>query len=270
MTNKTAPIEIAIHSPTKGIVDLSNNEFSQQCMKDLGLCWYKIDKSANDKNLPDVLVKNGSNSLSLSQLTNITIVTDERVSDKVENLNITLRGLPDNSSHEQNKIFIYELIENIKSSGWKHYYFVEDPRIPGSQAEKIDSPDHVLGHYVSSHPWLDPNYKIDIDRWLKIGSFYNWFFYNDGVYLHLKAWRHDSKDTPTKTGTYLISLEFQSEREYWKSSIPENERNRWEELLPEKLSNLHETRSTIEKKARAVGIEIDESYQDPLIQALNN
>ena len=143
-------------------------------------------------------------------------------------------------------------------------------RIRESQArrqKKIDSPDHVLGHYVSSHPWLDPNFSIDIERWLKIGSFYNWFFYNDGVYLHLKAWRHDSKDTPAKTGTYLISLEFQSEREFWISSIPENERYRWKELLPEKLNSFHEARLAIEEKARAAGIEIDDSYHDPKIKA---
>jgi len=267
MTNKTPPIEINLYSSVKNTVDVSDNGFSRQCMKDLDLCWYKIDKSANDKNLPDATVKNGSSSLSLSQLTNITIAVDERVSDKVENLNITLRGLPDNSTHEQSKSFIYELIKNIKASGWEHYYFVEDPRISGSQAKKIDSPDHVLGYSVSSHPWLDPNYPIDIDHWLKIDPFYNWYFYNDGIYLHLKAWRHNSKDAPTKTGTYLISLDFQSEREFWKSSIPEKERYRWKELLPEKLSSFHETRLTIEAKARAAGIEIDESYQDPSIKA---
>jgi hypothetical protein len=269
MTNKTAPIEVTLHAPIQDILSNSTAEFSQECMRDLGLCWYKIDKSANDKNLPDAVIKSTASTLNLPQATNITIVIDEHVGSNVENIDITLRGLPDNSTHEQYKTFIYQLINSIKSSGWKHYYFVEDPRIPGSQAGKIDSPENVLGHFVSSHPWLDPDYSIDIDRWLKISPFYNWYFYNDGAYLNLKAWRHDSKDNPTKTGTYLITLEFQSEMEFWKSGITdEKDRLRWKELLPARLNGYHEARLMIEKKARDAGIEIDESYQDPPIHAL--
>lgn len=269
MTNKTATIEIAFNAPIQNLLDNSQNKFSPQCMKDLELCWYKIERSANDKNLPNALIKNGSSSLELQQVTDVTIFVDERVGNQIENLDITLRGLPDNSSHEQYKTFIYQLIENIKSSGWKHYYFVEDPRIPGSQASKIASPDDVLGHYVSSHPWLDPEYPIPIDRWLKISPFYYWNFYNDGTYLNLKAWRHDSKDNPTKTGTYLITLEFMSEREFWKDGITdEKDRLNWKELLPARIKSFHETRMKIEEKARKAGIEIDESYQDPPIKAL--
>ncbi|MHC8386633.1 hypothetical protein ACYZTM_00900 [Pseudomonas sp. MDT2-39-1] len=267
MNNKIPPTEITLNATIQNTLDKNSNKFSSACMKDLELCWYKINKSANDKCLPDTIITTDSSSLHLNQTTNITIVVDERVGNQVEDIDVTLRGLPDNSTHEQYKTFIYQLIESIKSSGWEHYYFVEDPRIPGSQVLKIDSPDNVLGYHVSSHPWLDPEYPIDIDCWLKISPFYNWYFYNDGVHLNLKAWRHDSKDNPTKTGTYLITLEFLSEREFWKSSIPENERNRGTDLLPEKLNSFHQTRLIIEQKARAAGIEIDESYHDPSIKA---
>jgi hypothetical protein len=269
MTNITTPVEIVFNSPIKNLLDTSDNEFSPQCMKDLELCWYKIEKSANDKNLPNAVVKNGSSSLNLKQITNITIFVDEMVGNQIENLNITLRGLPDNSTHEQQKTFTYQIIEDIKTSGWKHYYFVEDPRISGSQTNKIKSPDNVVGHSVSSHPWLDPHYPLDIDHWLKISPFYYWNFYNNGAYLSLKAWRRDSNDNPTKTGTYLISLEFKSEREFWKDGITDKtDRLNWKELLPARIESFHATRLKIEEKARAAGIEIDESYQDPPIHAL--
>ncbi|MHC8394786.1 hypothetical protein ACYZT8_14200 [Pseudomonas sp. LB3P93] len=263
------PIEITLHAPIQKTIEGSTFEFSKECMNDLELCWYKIQKSANDKNLPDTIVKNSASALSIEKTTNITIVIDERSGNTVENVDITLRGLPDNSTHEQHIDFIYQLIENIKSSGWKHYYFPSDPRISGSQADKIDTPDGVLGDPVSSHPWLDPEYKVDIDRWLKIGAFYNWFFYNDGAYLNLKAWRRDSKDNPTMTGTYLITLEFTTEREYWVSGFGKaKDKERWTELLPARLKDYQETRRIVEEKARAKGIKIDENYQNPPIKAL--
>jgi hypothetical protein len=267
--DKKAPIELSLHAPIQKTIGSSGLKFSQECMKDQELCWYKIKKSANEQQLPDIMVKNSSSVLNIEKISSITIVIDEKIGSNVENIDITLRGLPDNSTHEQNRNYIFQIIENIKSAGWKHYYFPSAPRVSGSQSAKIDSPNKVLGHYTSSHPWLDPDFPIDIDRWLKISSFYDWYFYNDGAYLHLKAWRHDSKDSPMKTGTYLITLEFMTEREYWVSGFSEDEdKARWTELLPARLKSYEETRRIVEEKIRAKGIEIDETYQDPPIKAL--
>ncbi|PMW41790.1 hypothetical protein C1X48_06335 [Pseudomonas sp. FW305-3-2-15-A-R2A1] len=166
---------------------------------------------------------------------------------------------------------IFSLIDKIKKSGWSHFYFPEDPRISGSQAGKISSPDEVFGRYVSSHPWLDPDYQLDLKRWLQIGSFYRWYFYKDGIYLNLKAWKQNDSEAPTEKATYLITLDFQSESEFWLDGITDKkERQHWKELLPGRLNAYHKTRLELEEKARAAGIEIDESYQDPLIHALNN
>lgn len=267
--NNISPIEIQLHSPIKSTIEKSPIEFSKECMSELELCWYKIDKSANDKNLPTIAVKNIASTLTVDQITGISILIDERVGDKIENIAISLRGLPDNNTHEDYKVFIEKLIENIKSAGWQYYYYPHDPRIAGSQASKIDTPDKVLGASVLSHPWLDPDYPTTIDRWLKISPFYNWYFYNDGAYLHLKAWRHDSKDNPTKTGTYLITLELMTERDFWVSGFSEdNDKAMWKELLPARLKSYQESRRIVEEKARAKGIEIDENYQNPPIKAL--
>ncbi|WP_421556186.1 hypothetical protein [Pseudomonas kitaguniensis] len=269
MTGKDSFIEVALHAPIKAVLDGSTQPFSQECMKHLKLCWYKFEKSANDKNLPGVTIKNSDSTLVIPKVTSVTIVIDDRVGDNIEGVDISLRGLPDNSTHQQNIDFIYQLIENLLSSGWKHYYFLGDPRISGAEARKVDVPGRVLGEYVSSHPWLDPHYKPDFNQWMKIGAFYDWYFYNNNTYLNLKAWRHDSKDNPAETGTYLITMGFATEREYWVSGFTEDkDKAHWKELLPGELEVSKKRRLRLEKKARAAGIEIDETYQDPPINAL--
>ncbi|MHC8354342.1 hypothetical protein ACYZTL_03660 [Pseudomonas sp. LB3P81] len=63
--------------------------------------------------------------------------------------------------------------------------------------------------------------------------------------------------------------EFLTEREFWKSGITdEKDRLNWIDLLPAGINSFHAMRLKSEEKTRAVGIEIDESYQDPPIHAL--
>lgn len=269
MTKTPPNIEVILGAPIAETIDKSPIKFSQECLKHLNLCWYKIKRSANEKNLPSAQIRYGSDTTKLEYVTHISTVIDGKVSNNVEGIDVMLRGLPDNSSHEQNRDFIYEIIETLKSSGWKHFFPPDDPRISGTEASKISTPELVLGEVVSSHPWLDPDYKPDMDKWLQIGMFYAWHFYNNGAHLTLKAWRQNSEQNPTQRGTYLITMEFNTEHEYWMSGFTETkERARWKELLPENLKQYHARRLLIEEKARAAGIEIDEAYQDPPIQVL--
>jgi hypothetical protein len=271
MTNQSEIIEIELLSPIKTITARTPIPFTESCMPQVNICWYKIQKSANDTDLPTINVKNNGSILSLEQAVNTTVALDKDTTEHIENLNVILRGLPKESTHEQYRDLIFTLIGKIQKSGWSHFYFPEDPRISGSQMEKISSPDEVLGRYVGSHPWLDPDYRLDLKRWLQIGSFYRWYFYKDGIYLNLKAWKQNDSQDPTEKATYLITLDFKSESEFWRDGITDKkERQRWKELLPERLIAYHKTRLEQEEKARAAGIEIDETYQDPPIQALKN
>lgn len=271
MTNHSEIIEIELLSPIKTITAHTPIPFTESCMPQVNICWYKIQKSANDTDLPTINVKNNGSILSLEQAVNITVALDKDTTENIENLNVILRGLPKGSTHEQYRDLIFSLIGKIQKSGWSHFYFPEDPRISGSQTEKISSPDEVFGRYVGSHPWLDPDYQLDLKRWLQIGSFYRWYFYKDGIYLNLKAWKQKDSQDPAEKATYLITLDFKSESEFWRDGITDKkERQRWKELLPERLNAYHKTRLELEEKARAAGIEIDEIYQDPPIQALKN
>jgi hypothetical protein len=269
MTNQSATIEVELLTPINKITTHTPSPFTESCMPQVNICWYKIQKSANDSDLPTINVKNNGSILSLDHAVSTTIALNKDTTENIENLNVILRGLPKGSTHEQYRNLIFSLIEKIQKSGWTHFYLPEDPRISGSQADKISSPEEVFGQYVSSHPWLDPDYQLDLKRWLQIGSFYRWYFYKDGVYLKLKAWKQNDPEAPTEKATYLITLDFNSESEFWLDGITDKkERLQWKELLPERLNAYHKARLELEEKARAAGIEIDESYQDPPIQAL--
>ncbi|WP_137974001.1 hypothetical protein [Pseudomonas sp. F(2018)] len=269
MNSEHALIKLELEQPIETLAAESPIEFSKECLDEAGMCWYKISRAGSDPLLPTFEVQQGGRVLLLQQATDISIAFNQRIDESVQNFNITLRGLPDNSTHEATQEFLYTLISDIEEAGWQHYYSPSDPRISGSQADKIDSPDDVLGSYVMSHPWLDPDHQIDLQRWLELGSFYNWYFYNDGAYLHLRAWRRDSENAPMEKATYLITLEFLTESAYWLSGFSEEEdKERWKELLPARLDEYRQQREKLEARARAAGIEIDEAYQDPPIKAL--
>ncbi|NWB84881.1 hypothetical protein [Pseudomonas gingeri] len=262
-------IKINLHEDINDVIARSPIPFKSDCLAAAGVCWHEISRSPNSKELPIASIKTGAHTLLLKNVSRISTAIFDRFGSQIENIEIVLRGLPDNSLHTDHQNAIYHLIDGIQRAGWTHYYRRSDPRVSGKEMDKIDTPREVLGKFTSSHPWLDPNYRVDIDRWLKVGSFYNWFFYNNGSYLHLRAWRRLSKKHPNERGTYLISLEFSTETEFWRTPFQDKDKLRWKELLPDVLATAKKQRKEQETKARAAGIEIDESYQDPLINALN-
>ncbi|AWM89333.1 hypothetical protein DJ564_00240 [Pseudomonas sp. 31-12] len=265
--SKKPLIEIQMSETVKDVMSNSPVTFLQDCLLQANMCFYKFDKSFGDDDLPSVVV---NKTLHIDQVVGVKIAVNQDVSEAVENLELTIRSIPSNSRHEEYQAFIYDFIKVIKNSGWSNYYAPSDPRISGSQLEKIASPAEVLGSYVMSHPWLDPDYEISLDKWLEIGKFYNWHFYNDGTYLTLRAWRRDSDDAPNDRATYLITLTFKSESAYWRSAFgKEEDKKRWKELLPGLLLKYKKQRRDLEEKAADAGIEVDSSYKDPTIQALN-
>ncbi|MGA8135560.1 MAG: hypothetical protein WCA48_15655 [Pseudomonas gingeri] len=269
MQKENPIIEIKLKEDINSVIARSPSQFKLDCSKSSDVCWYSLSSSHNSKTLPIVKIKTGEHTLLLKNATNITTDIWTKYGNQIESIDITLRGLPDDSLHTDYQDAIYRLIDGLQRAGWKHYYHRSDPRISGKEMNKINTPREILGKPVSSHPWLDPNYKIDVERWLKIGSFYNWYFYNNNSYLHLKAWRQLSKKHPNERGTYLISLNFSTEAEFWRSPFQGDDKTRWKYLLPEELALYKKERDVLESKARIAGIEIDESYQDPPINELN-
>ncbi len=269
MEGQTTTVEISLHEDIKDVIARSPIPFKPDCLAAVGVCWYEMSRSPNSKELPTASVKTGSHTLLLKNTSRISTAVFDRYGSKIENIEIILRGLPDDSLHEDYQEAIYTLINGLQRADWKHYYHMSDPRISGKEMDKINTPEEILNTQVFSHPWLDPNYKIDLKRWFEIGPSYNWYFFNKDSYLHLQARHWLSKKAPEERGTYLVSLKFSTEAEFWRTPFQGKDKLRWKELLPDELVIAKKQRKELEAKARAAGIEIDELYQDPPITALN-
>lgn len=76
------------------------------------------------------------------------------------------------------------------------------------------------------------------------------------------------KKDPTKTGTYLFTLTFKSEKRFFSEYFDSFDRNRMKELLPDLLKKLASQRATAESQLKKLGVAIDEHYQNPTISIL--
>lgn len=259
-------IKIKIGMAVEKMVLESPIKFNQDCLPKINYCSYEIDRSFGSRDLPSVVV---DETLLLNQVVSVTAPVDGNLGGTVENLRLIVKTIPSNSRHDEYQSFIYKTIAEIKSAGWTSYYSLSAPRVSGASFYKIISPNQIFGKPMLRDLWLDPDYEMSINQWMSVDKFYYWNFFRNGIYLTLKAWRRDSEDAPRERGTYLISLNFESESSNWRSVFDKDEdKKRWKELLPDLLKGYAQERRILEDRARAAGIEIDTEYQDPPIRAL--
>ena len=152
------------------------------------------------------------------------------------------------------------------SGGWEHMYRFPAARIPGSESHKLEGAEYVLGGYALIHPWFDPRYEASIEQWMQYSGVYSWLFYQDYAYMNVLVQRRDSQTEPGERGTYLIQIKLMDESSYWRQHFSGEQLNNWQQLLPGLLEQYRQSRELREEKARAAGIEIEESYQDPPIK----
>lgn len=262
-------IEIFIDQPIDELLQSSPIAFEQDCLAPAKVCWYKIRKHLSSSQLPSVTVRKASSTLlEIQNVGSVSIVIDENLGPQVRAVDMAIRGLPDDSPHAEQKTFISQLLQGLLAAGWNHFYNFSAARISGTEADKLTDAKHVLGKRVSAHPWFDPRQEFSLEHWLKVDSFFNWYFHRDGHYLQVTAQRSNSRIAPLERGTYLISLELMSESSYWRQHFEQKQKDSWQQLLPELLEQYRQDRAALEEKARAAGIEIEEDYQNPPIQAL--
>src|SRR5690606_18262919 len=142
-------------------------------------------------------------------------------------------------------------------------------RIPGSESHKLEDAEYVLGEYALIHPWFDPRNEASIEQWMQYSGVYSWLFYQAYSYVNVSVQRRDSQAEPGERGTYLIKKKLREERSYWGKHFRGEQLNKWQQLLPGLLEQYRQSRESREEKARAAGIEIEESYRDPPIKALD-
>ncbi|KAA5841678.1 hypothetical protein F2A38_14120 [Pseudomonas chlororaphis] len=265
---ETKNIDIQLGSSVEDLLKQSPARFSSDCLAAANICWHEINKSRGDRDLLSLSITQPESALELDQVVSLDIVADDAVSKNIEEVEVTFRGLPDNSTHEENRTLIYDLIDKLKAAGWHKYYFPSDPRIPGSELGKYDWEKSVFGRSPLSHPLFDPDRKMSLEQWTTSGMFYDWYLYRGDYLAHIKVLRN-SAVASTETGSYLIKIEFTSLNTFWQNSFEEEKRPDWKKLLPEHLKALLLLRSEAESKARAAGVEIDQSYQAPAMELVN-
>lgn len=262
-------IDITIGQPISELLSTSPIPFETDCLIPVQICWYKIQQHFSSSVLPSVNIRSLSAPLlHLNDVATVNIVIDEKLGRDIRAVNLAIRGLPDDSTHADQKTFIYKTLQEIIHAGWNHFYSFSDPRIPGAEADKLPDPNRLFGKPVLAHPWFDPRYEFSLDKWLKADHFFHWQFYKKGHYLEVTVQRANSRESPTEHGTYLISMELMSEDSYWRQHFSEEHKNEWTVQLPRVLKQYHEERTAQEEKARAAGIRIEEDYQDPCIHGL--
>ncbi|WP_053151911.1 hypothetical protein [Pseudomonas protegens] len=266
-SNKTrssvARLHISLGTPVAEFLEKSPVSFTADCLDAVNLCWYEADRQGA---LLDLSLSQPEGTLELDPVAGLQIAVDGHASSNIQALNINLRGLPDNSTHQANKELIYSLLEKLKSAGWQKYYFPSDPRISAVELKKLDWKESLLGSHPLSHPLFDANQEMSLDEWLGVGMFYDWYLYHGDYIAHVRALRYDSKDAPRQTGVYLISLNLSSLDRFWATDFAEQQRTHWKTLFPAHLKELLQRREAVETRARAVEVNIEDSYSPPLME----
>jgi hypothetical protein len=262
-------VELTLGGSVEESLRSSPVEISDDCSERLNLCFHSFDFPSASKKLPAVSIKNGVDVLSLDQVAGLDIFNNaKRMKGKLEAIDLTLRGVPSRSDISLAKTFAYSTIANIRNAGWARYIHPSDPRISGAGDDKISDCNALLDGETSGHPCFDPGYEMSDQQWMALGMFSYWYFHKDGYYLTFKAWRSRDRVDPPREASYLFTLSFESEQEYWVDNFEGDDRLRWKELLPAILVEYQARREIMEREAELAGMTIDRSYKNPRVFAL--
>lgn len=269
MKNKVIDIKVVLGTPIETLLKNSPLKFSTDCLPAVSMCWYEVRPGGKNQALIDVSIDTPEGTLSIKNTVSLNIVVDELETKNIENLSVTLRGLPDNSSHDENKEIIYALISNLKNAGWKKYYYPAAPRISGSELSRFEVSGGVFDETPISHPLFDVNYKMSSPEWLAVNIFYDWYMYSGDYIAHIKVQKRNSIADPSQTGVYLINVNFMSLEYFWRVDFDEAIRPRWKDFFSDRLHQLMSRRLKVEERAKAAGMLIDDTYQPPRMERVN-
>jgi len=262
-------IEIIFGGSIDTLLENYPSTFSTECLAPVDTCWHTVTNRLSSPSLPTVTIKDGAHTLlEIQNVGDLNIVINKRRGSEIRDVSLTIRGLPDDSLHSEQKDFIYKVLRQLMSSGWEHMYRFPAARIPGSESHKLEDAEYVLGEYALIHPWFDPRNEASIEQWMQYSGIYSWLFYQAYSYVNVSVQRRDSQAEPGERGTYLIQIKLMDESSYWRQHFSGKQLNNWQQLLPGLLEQYRQNRESREEKTRAAGIEIEESYQDPPIKVL--
>ncbi|MGN8261967.1 hypothetical protein ACLEJW_21895 [Pseudomonas sp. SMSB3] len=262
---KTSPtVNFRMNESVQKIFDSSTAPLSKDCNSTL--CMYQFDLPSSSPDKAKVTIASTSAPLILDDVIGASLSTYK--SDQLSHAYLTLGGVPSNARHEQAIDYFYSLLDKLNAAGWKRYILPDEARIPGTQAGKFDDPDMVLGTPASTGPWKDPALKLEKEEWLSLPMFSSWYFNKDDVYLLLRVQRESSSGEENTLGSYLFTLTFRTEADFYKGFVDDENREKWKSRLPAELNRMAQERAQTEARLKKMGIAVDEDYQDPPIKAL--
>ncbi len=269
MKNEVTNVEVVLGTPVEMLLKSSPLKFSTDCLPAVNMCWYEVHAGGKNHALIDVSIAMPEGTLLIKNIASLDIIVDKLETENIENLSVILRGLPDNSSHDENKEIIYALISNLKSAGWRKYYYPADPRISGAELSRFEVSGGVFDETPLSHPLFDVNYQMSLPEWLAVNNFYDWYMYNGDYIAHIKVQKTNSAADPSRTGVYLTNVNFMSLERFWRVDFDEAIRPKWKDFFSDRLHQLMSRRSKVEERAKAAGISIEETYQPPRMEHVN-
>ncbi len=263
MSGEKPAIRFELDAPVENAFSGSSVQFQKDCM--LGLCMYEYSLTFSEPLRADLEIVSDAGSLKFDDVVSTKLTTFE--SDMVTSANVTLGGVKPDAEHTEAMMYHAQLLDKLRAEGWRRFILQNEARIPGTEAKKFKAYT-VLDKPVGTGPWDDPELRLTQKAWLSKRSLSNWYLQKDGVYLVLSVLRWDSEVAPQQKASYLFTLAFQSESEFYKDYFEGDDRERWTTLLPAELKRMAQERAQTEARLKKMGIAIDEDYQDPPIKAL--
>ncbi|MDU8616743.1 hypothetical protein RYA95_27455 [Pseudomonas syringae pv. actinidiae] len=242
------------------------SDLSSDC--DSELCWYRYRQPVSSGKFLTMILGGDKSKFEIQHVFAFSVPIYVQDGNKIELINLNPFEVPEDSLHTEAESKFYELLTSLQNAGWKRYIRLGEPRISGAEISKFDTVNEVLGRPVMTGPWSDPTIRLPEELWRSMPIFSDWSFYRGNEYLTVSVQREDSEKDSSKTGTYLFTLTFKSEKRFFSEYFDHSDRNRIKELLPDLLKKLASQRATAESRLKEMGVAIDERYQNPTINIL--
>ncbi|WP_241766494.1 hypothetical protein [Pseudomonas avellanae] len=242
------------------------SDLSSDC--DSELCWYRYRQPVSSGKFLTMILGGDKSKFEIQHVFAFSVPIYVQDGNKIELINLNPFEVPEDSLHTEAESKFYELLTSLQNAGWKRYIRLGEPRISGAEISKFDTVNEVLGRPVMTGPWSDPTIRLPEELWRSMPIFSDWLFYRGNEYLTVSVQREDSEKDSSKTGTYLFTLTFKSEKRFFSEYFDHSDRNRIKELLPDLLKKLASQRATAESRLKEMGVAIDERYRNPTINIL--
>ncbi len=265
MTGEKPTIRFELDAPVENAFAGSSGQFQKDCM--LRLCMYKYSLTFSEPLRANLEIMSDAGILKFDDMVSTTLTTFE--SNIVNSARVTLGGVHEDAEHAQAMKYYEQLLDKLSAEGWRRFIFQDEARIAGAEARNFEDKYSVLGKPVGTGPWADPALRHTQEEWISMRMFTTLYLQKNGVYLMLRLQRWNNKDAPQQKGSYLFTLKFESETEFYRGYVEgEENRKNWKALVPAELKRMAHERAQTEARLKQMGIAIDEDYQDPPIKAL--